>query len=324
MAVKDEVLRLLEVHRGSYVSGTDMAEEIGVSRVAVNKAVDSLRKRGYGIQAAPNKGYLLAEDTDMLSTAAIDGYLGDAADLFSVETYSSVGSTNDEVRQWAQQGAPAWSVAVAAEQTQGRGRRGRSFYSPGKTGLYLSILLRPHLPVERASFITASAAVAVARAIEEESGGSASIKWVNDVFVDGRKVCGILTEGGVSMEDGSLDTAVVGIGINLYRPEGGFPEDIANVAGAVFDAPCVDMRNRLAASILKGFYGLSLQMGGPEMLEEYRNRSSVVGRQIDVVRDDRRQAAMALAIDDDLRLLVRYDDGAEEALQTGEVSIRCR
>lgn len=237
-----------------------------------------------------------------------------------LQVQPQVTSTNLLLRRQAEQGAPEGTALLADAQTAGRGRLGRQFYSPEGTGLYLSLLLRPAaLPLDRAVHITTMAAVAVCRAIEELGGGPAQIKWVNDVFLHGRKVCGILTESALNARAGCLDWAVVGIGVNVCPPAGGFPPELDGVAGAVFDAPLPDAKNRLAAAVLGHLW--ACYTGAP-YAAEYRRRSLVVGRQIRVISSAGQRSALALDVDDDCRLLVQYPDGRREALSTGEISIR--
>ncbi len=321
MSVKEEIVRVLEGNRGVFISGEKMAEMFGVSRAAISKAVRVLQKSGYSIQAIPNRGYVLSDDTDVLSSGAIENYLGSHVSVFSVETYDSVGSTNDTIRLRAQGGAPEFTVVVAATQTDGRGRRGRLFFSPVNSGLYMSVLLRPKLPVEKSYLITAVAAVAVSEAIEEIAGMPASIKWVNDVFVEEKKVCGILTEGTVSVEAGSLEYAVVGIGVNAYIPASGFPDELAETAGALFTSRATDARNRLAASILLHFENYYRHICEKELIDAYKARSFLVGRKVTVISEKSQRLAQVHTIDDDLNLVVTYEDGSWEALHTGEVSI---
>ncbi|MBQ5523777.1 MAG: biotin--[Oscillospiraceae bacterium] len=201
-------------------------------------------------------------------------------------------------------------------------RIGRSFYSPSDTGIYLSVLLRPSLPASEAVRITTAAAVAACRAIEECTEAVPKIKWVNDVFVDGKKVCGILTEGSLNMEAGGLDWAVMGIGLNVYEPEGGFPEEIRQVAGAIAQQRKKNLRNMLAASFLRQFYGICSNLPAADFAEEYRKRSFLQGKEVLVLRGETAVPARVLEIDDDCRLVVQYENGSQEALSSGEVSIR--
>jgi BirA family biotin operon repressor/biotin-[acetyl-CoA-carboxylase] ligase len=245
----------------------------------------------------------------------------DAAGL-ELEVIKTVPSTNQLLREMAQAGAGHGKTIVAAAQTAGRGRLGRRFHSPPDTGVYLSVLLRPPLTTEQALSISVTAAVAVCEAIETVSDQKAQIKWVNDVLVGGKKVCGILTESSFRMESRKMEYAVLGVGINVYTPEGGFPDDIAAVAGSVLRSRRVDARNRITAEFLNGFMRRCGDPDQPDTLGEYRRRSCVVGRRITVRAGNQEMPATALGIDETCRLIGRYDAGAVSSLSSGEISIK--
>jgi BirA family biotin operon repressor/biotin-[acetyl-CoA-carboxylase] ligase len=226
MAIKQKILEIFELDKGRYISGEELAAKLAVSRTAVWKAVKSLQDDGYAIAAVSNKGYCLSNTTDILSAQSITKYLEEAASNFHIEMYKTVDSTNNKLKELARQGAPEGTVVIAKEQTHGKGRMNRSFHSPAETGIYMSILLRPKFSTADAILITTAAAVAVAQAVEAVAGREAKIKWVNDVFCDGKKICGILTEASVDIESGSLEYAILGIGINVIAPQNGFLDDI--------------------------------------------------------------------------------------------------
>lgn len=323
MSTKQELLSLLETRRGTYVSGEEIAAQLQVSRTAVWKAVNALIAEGYEIDGVRNRGYCLAQRTDKLSAEGIRRYLLPIAQGLQPETYDEVTSTNALLRQRAAAGAPEGCVILAGAQTQGRGRLGRSFYSPSDTGLYLSLLLRPvgFSPAQSVK-VTTMAAVAACEAISEVAGREAQIKWVNDIILDDRKVSGILTEGAFNLETGGMDYIVLGIGINVYPPEGGFPEEIAGIAGAVFPERCSDGKNRLAAAFLNHFMECYAGEGRETYAERYRQKSLVIGRQINVITPTEQRRATALDVDSECRLIVRYEDGTVEALSSSEISIR--
>ena len=229
-------------------------------------------------------------------------------------------STNTWAKEAAAAGAPEVAVFVAERQTGGRGRRGRSFFSPSG-GLYMSIVVHPSLPPDAAVRITTAAAVAVCRAAADVFGVECGIKWVNDVFHGGRKVCGILTEA--STADGRLDWAVVGIGVNVTAPADGFPPEISDIAGALTDTPAPDGRARLAAAIWREFFALYQSLPTGAYMDEYRRRCFVIGRDVTVVlADGTKTPATAEEIDGECRLVVRYADGTRSALASGEISIK--
>ena len=232
MSVTDSVLGFLEENKGKYISGGEIASILGVSRNAVWKAVKGLQEKGYNIGAVTNKGYILSSDSNIVSGKSIEKFIEDKN--IRVEYFYSVTSTNTVMKEKAEHGAPEGLVVVSSEQTAGRGRRGKQFISKGGTGIYFSILLRPELNPRDALLITTCAAAAVSEAIEKNSDIKTKIKWVNDIYSGDKKICGILTEAAFDMEGGGLNYAVLGIGINIYFPENSLPDEIKNIAGAVF------------------------------------------------------------------------------------------
>lgn len=316
-------MELFEANKGRYFSGEELAGHLCVSRTAVWKAVKALREEGYVIDAVTNKGYCLSTKTDILSPQGIRKYLGpECADL-EIEVFSAVDSTNGLVRKKADGGQAEGCVIIANEQTDGRGRHGRRFFSPAGTGIYMSILLRPKdYSASRAVRLTTMAAVAMCEAIEEVSEKNARIKWVNDIYVEEKKVCGILTEASFDLESGLLEYAVLGVGVNVYCPRGGFPEELKWAAGFLSESAQDDLKNRLAAAFLNCFMGYYRIGKTDGYIEKYRERSLAVGSEITVVSGNRTRRAFAYGIDDDCRLLVRYDDGVAERLSYGEIAIR--
>ena len=214
MTTKESVFELIKSEDGKAISGENIAKSLSISRAAVWKAINALRKDGYSISAVTNKGYWM--NGDYISKSDIEAHLNDK-NSFSITVLKEVDSTNTYLKNAAEKGEKDGSVIIAETQTAGRGRIGRNFYSD-KGGLYMSILIRPDMPTERSLFITTGTAVAVSKAIEKTSGKSVGIKWVNDIFIGGKKVCGILTEGTSNFETGQLQYAVVGIGINVTEP----------------------------------------------------------------------------------------------------------
>lgn len=322
MTAKDRILFLFETNRGIYLSGERIAGELGISRAAVWKAVKKLEEEGYSIHAIPNRGYCLSSETDILSSQGIQKYLKEEAQKLDIHVSSVVDSTNSMVWKKADEGIQDGYVLAANEQITGRGRTGRYFFSPKGTGVYLSILLRPQgYGAKQALQITTLAAVAVCEAIEEVSGKHPEIKWVNDIFLDGRKICGILTEASFGMESGLLDYAVLGVGINVYRPEMGFPEELRNTAGFLFEKSEKDLKNRLAASFLHHFMMAYAGNDKTEYIRKYREYSFLVEKEIDVLQGNEKRRAFVRDIDEECRLVVEYEDGRVEALSYGEVSI---
>ncbi len=324
MNLKDQILSLLAAEKGSFVSGEELAARLYVTRAAVWKSIKSLQAEGYDITAVTNKGYALAADTDLFTAATVAEKLTGAAKELRFIKHPLVTSTNAIVRELADQGETEGVVVIAEEQSAGRGRRNRGFFSPANTGLYMSILLRPKYSVTDSLLLTTAAATAAALAIEAVTGKNAQIKWVNDVYLDGKKVCGILTEAALAMENGGLDYAVVGIGVNVFPPKENFPPELETVATSLFtDAKTKNsIKSRLAAEILNHFIPYYEKLTEKAFLSEYRKRSFLLGQKITVSRHNQEHTATAVAIDDHFRLIVRDENGNENALDSGEVSVR--
>lgn len=323
MTTKEKLLALLEDSKGTFFSGEEIARTLQVSRAAVWKAVNALREDGYTIDAATNKGYRLSPDSDILSPQGIRRFLKPEYRDLDLTVLPTAPSTNALVREKANQGCPEGCIIIACEQTAGRGRYGRQFFSPVDSGVYLSLLLRPtaYSP-QQATCLTAAAAAAMCQAIEAVTGQQPGIKWVNDIFLHGKKVCGILTEAAVGLETGTLNYMVLGAGVNLYPSAEGFPEEIQSIAGSVLEHSCPEAKNRLVGEFLNRFWDFYSHPECRTYLEDYRARSLAIGRNVTVLSAGKAVSAYAYGIDDDFRLLVRYDSGKTEALSYGEIRIQ--
>ena len=322
MTTKEKLLEWLDGNKGVYFSGEEIAKKLSISRAAVWKAVKSLQNEGYAIDAVTNKGYCLSEKTDILSAQGIQKYFHPTIPKMDISVLSSVSSTNAAVREKVNQGAKEGLILLANAQTSGRGRFGRSFFSPEDTGIYMSLLLRPKsYTAEQAVGITTMAAVAVCEAIEAVSTERAEIKWVNDIFVRGKKVCGILTEASFDLENGMVEYSVLGVGINVYPPESGFPHEMETIAGSIFHTRQNDAKNRLVAEFINHFYAYYTAQDRSEYVARYRARSLVIGKQVKLISANESKQALVLGIDDRCRLLVRDADGKEACYASGEISI---
>lgn len=320
VAVKDEVLRMLESRRGEALSGESIAERLSVSRASVWKAVRALKEEGHRIDAASRRGYRLEPESDILSEEGIRVCLPEGSPVRCVVCLATVDSTNTRAKELALAGAEHGTLIVADRQTAGRGRRGRSFFSPAGTGLYMSLILRPHVELERFQMVTVAAAVAVCGSVEALTRRRPRIKWVNDIFLEGedgaeRKVCGILTEAVSDVESGTIESVVVGIGLNVSTRD--FSPELCGVAGSLF--PEGVLRNRLAADIAGRLMGLQERLGDPELIREYRDRSLLLGRDIRYRQDGAERRGRALDVDAQGSLIVRGQDGETVVLRSGEV-----
>ncbi len=311
MLVKDEVLRVLYARKGECVSGQEIADALSCSRMAVSKSVSLLQDEGCVISTQKGSGYVL-ERADVLSPVVLDS-------LFTIPVYAekNSSSTMTDAKKLLGRGVDVPFAVIAESQGAGRGRLGRSFFSPSG-GVYISIVL-PGSDIPSPELLTISASIAVSRALERLTGKTAAIKWVNDIYIDGKKVVGILTEGIVDMELGGLDKAIVGIGINLSGNASDIPAELRDKMAFIYrkgEAPIT--RAELASALTRELIALQ----GTRFIDEYRAKCFVIGLDVTVIKAGRERNGHAYGLDDDGHLLVEYPGGEREALSSGEVSIR--
>lgn len=327
LTTRDHVIASLICADG-YISGERISSSLGISRAAINTAVKSLRAAGYEIESSTQKGYRLTGHPDIISAGELLPFLPSER-VETIHTYDEVASTNDTLKQLSFEGAPAGTVVIADHQSKGKGRRGRSFDSPHGTGIYFSYLMRPAIAPSDASQITAWTAVAIRRAISSACGIDPEIKWVNDLVIDSRKIAGILTEMTMESESYMIDSIIVGIGINVNQAEKDFPEDIRNIAGSLrMSKGEIISRASIVAEMVKEMDKLSYSLPGSssEYLSEYRDACLTLGKEVSVVKvhdsGEIPRHGTAIDIDPDFSLKVRFEDGHEEILSSGEVSVR--
>ena len=238
----------------------------------------------------------------------------------AVRVFDSIDSTNNEAKRMMESGFSGKAIVAAEAQTGGRGRLGRSFYSPAATGLYFTVIIPPCFPTEEATLLTPAAAVAVTRVLEKLSGCDLKIKWVNDIYKNGKKICGILAEAVADMENGGFAGFAVGIGINLSTED--FPEDISAIASSLGASGA--NRNKLAAKIATELFALAENLATREFLPEYRAHSYVTGKEIYFIKDGEKTNATALGIDNNGGLEVRLESGERTTLRGGEITVRIK
>lgn len=325
MGVKESVLDALTNKKGCFLSGEELSVSLGVSRSAVWKAIKSLRQEGYTIEAVTNKGYLLMEESWCITEDLLKSSLPPKYKYNDLHVFDTIDSTNTYAKNLAISGAPHGTIVMAHQQTGGKGRLGRTFHSP-KEGIYLSLIIKPKFDMSKSVLATSAAAVAVADAIEEVCGETAGIKWVNDVYLNGLKVCGILCEGIMNFETGQIDSIVMGIGINTTTK--GFPTELAGIAGAVNGDYS---RAALAAAVISKTLDLMDSIESREFIKSYKERSIVIGKSVNVFKgvyrtnpeDDLSSSpARVLDIDENGGLVVLYSDGSQETLISGEISVK--
>lgn len=325
------------------VSGEKLASLCGVSRAAIWKAVNALRTQGIQIEGTTNGGYRLCDD-DIFTQDFFEQTLSkDFPELaeFHSEIFKEIDSTNTYAKKLLSQagnlrlpdgtltqaGKKFHNTIICAEsQTAGRGRLGRAFISPAKTGLYLSIIYAPKGGIKEPAKITAFSAVAVCRAVKELYGIECQIKWINDIYLKGKKICGILTEGFTDFETGTIESAIIGIGINIKDNPAFAQNNVSQIAGSIVDtgiSPNIT-RCKLAAHIYANVLKI-LEDSPANVINEYKKASFLIGKTITVhpiIGDDKSTySAKAIDIDQNASLIVELADGTRKALSSGEVSL---
>ena len=366
MSTKEKVLKILtncnnEIIDNLYVSssinentisGETLAKECGVSRTAIWKAINNLRKEGFQIEGTTNGGYLLKNDKDGFDKELFTKYFSETFPAFKdshIECFEEIDSTNTygkkllaENGSFRQQNGQLTefgkkyhnSIIVAESQTAGRGRLGRTFYSPKKTGIYLSIIYSPEGGITQPAKLTAFSAVAVYRAIKKLYNVEPAIKWINDIFINGKKVCGILTEGFTNFETGTIEAAIIGIGVNIHDNPECFPKDVAKIAGGILGAddgsPANNKKDQggrcQLAALIAGEVLSVLEEDTKSVMEEYKRLSFIIGQEVEihpVIGNDRENyVARVVDIDENASLVVQLPDGTKRTLSSGEISLK--
>lgn len=321
--LSEEILVLLRAQDRD-LSGEAMSQALGVSRAAVWKAVEQLRALGYRVSSAPRRGYRLEGGPDRVTAAELSALLGECALGRELVCLDVVDSTSSEVKRRAALGAAAGLTVIAEEQYGGRGRRGNPFQSLRGKGLYLSVLMRPQAALEDLSTLTAHAAVAVREGILAACGAACGIKWTNDLILNGKKLCGILTELELEAESGTVSHVVLGVGINVSQTAADFGAELSGVATSLGAEGFALSRTELAAAVLRALAGMYEQFpaGREECRTRYRANCVTLGRQVYLHRDGTRIPVFAEDLDRDFALVVRHPDGKREHITAGEVPVR--
>ncbi len=320
---KEKVFAALGRRPGAFLSGEELSRELGISRAAVWKAVEALRQDGYTIEAKTGSGYALTASPDALTEREIRRRL--PAGDYPLHCLEEVDSTNSYLKRIALEGAPHGTAAIADYQTGGKGRMGRQFQSPRGKGVYLSILLRPRCSAADTLPVTALTAVAVCNAVERTAGVRPQIKWTNDVVLQGRKLCGILTEVALEGETGQVQSMVIGAGINVHHQPGDFSPEVEAMATSLDQAlGGSHSRPDLAAALYLELLALGDRLGEDHSadLAAYRRDCLTLGREARLLWGDRQEQVTALDVDEQFGLIVRRQDGTVTTVRSGEVSVR--
>ncbi len=314
MSTKEDVLRYLIESGTEYVSGEYLAEKLGKSRASVWKAINALKKDGYSISAVTNRGYRLDENNDVLSVDAVASRL-----RYDIEViyYPTIDSTNTQAKRLVSENKQNDMLIIAEEQTAGRGRQGKSFYSPPLTGIYFSLVTHPMAPLQNVVTATTAASVAVCRAVERLTDKRPEIKWVNDVYLDGKKICGILTEAVTDFETQTVTSVIIGIGTNIKTFD--FPDNVENAASLGVDVKRADLIAEIVNELNK-----IIRSDYREFIDYYRSHSMIIGEKINFIKEGKVTPATAVEIDETGGLVVRLENGETTTLRSGEISIRKR
>lgn len=334
VSTRDSVLRLLGGPGEKEISGEELALRLGVSRNAIWKAVKTLQAQGYNIQSLRGRGYRLVEDSNILSRALVERRLDEWSGndpavkgiLPRIIVLDTVDSTNNYCKALPETDLPV--VVASDEQTAGRGRRGKSFSSPKGYGLYFSFAFRPEFSMEDSMNVTAVAASVARQVLADLSGKPVEIKWVNDLYLHGKKIAGILTEGVAGLEEQGFERIVVGIGINCFSHP--LPPELRDIAGALWDGEPPFTRNdllaRLSLELARAFCDRE-RLDARRWLDDYREHCFIIGRDVLVEAAGRQPySALVTGVDDDFALVVEPlegpDAGTEKHLTSGQVSLK--
>lgn len=319
--MKAAILKILR-ETGDYVSGQEICEKLGVSRTAVWKVIRQLQEEGYQVDAARSRGYRIIDGPDVMTAEEVESLLDTEWAGKPVVYYPETDSTNIRIRHLGDEGAPHGTLAVSDRQTAGRGRRGRTWESPGGSCIYMSILLRPDLAPEKAPMLTLVMACGVAEGIMDCADVKVQIKWPNDIIVSGKKLAGILTE--MSTQVDYINHVTVGVGINVNVQN--FPEEIQTATSLLSETGTQTKRAPVIAAVMKHFeenYKIFMQtedMSG--LMEKYSSLLVNQGREVLILEKDAEYKAYAEGINQKGELVVRREDGTVENICAGEVSVR--
>lgn len=318
----EKMLEVLRDGKGLYISGEEMCKRAGISRAAIWKRIEKLREEGYEIEATPHLGYRLVGVPDSLIPGEIRWRLGAKVLGREIISYKKVDSTNDIAYELAEKKMKEGTVIIAEEQAQGKGRHGRTWVSPPKGGIYMSFILRPEMAPSEIPKITLLAAVAVAKAIRAVTGLPALIKWPNDILVDGKKVCGILTE--MKADQDSVAFIVLGIGVNVNTPAKSLPKGATSLKTELHNIgkDTAISRIELARNIIEAvekYYDILKDNGASSIIDEWKSLSAMLGSRIKVVLPKRQFEGQAHTIDRDGALIVRLANGVLERVSSGDI-----
>lgn len=320
--MKEKIIQLLNEAK-DYISGEEISRQLGVSRTAVWKVINHLKEKGYEIESVTRKGYRLVSSPDILNSEELRYNLNTTIIGTKIINFKQVDSTNQQAKKLALEGAENGTVIIAEEQTAGKGRRGKAWISPPSTGIWMSIILRPSVMPENASMLTLVAGLAVCKAVREITNLEASIKWPNDIVVNGKKICGLLTE--MNSEIDFINFVVIGIGINVNVEE--FPEELDNIATSlIIEGGQSYKRKKIVKrtlEIFEDYYKKYLETEDlTKIIQEYNEHCINIGRKVRVTGRKQDITGEVKRVTNRGELIVTNQQGKDIVVTSGEVSVR--
>jgi BirA family biotin operon repressor/biotin-[acetyl-CoA-carboxylase] ligase len=323
MTIREQLLQIFKESGDQFLSGEEVSKRLGVSRTAVWKHIEELREEGYIFEAVRRSGYRLVTTPDVIIAEEISVGLETKELGRKIYYYATVDSTNNKCQELAKSGAPHGTLVVAEEQVGGKGRLGRVWYSPKGKNIFMSFILRPNLEIHRCPQLTLLSAVSIVEVVREQYGIDASIKWPNDVLINGKKICGILTE--LNAEADRINWVVVGIGINVNIVEKDMPQEVLEVATSLrIEKGEKLLRVPLIQHVLKRFeelYELYLAEGFLPIKNRWEKQAITIGKKVTIRTLQGTFDGIAEGIDDSGVLLVRKEDGSLQHVYSADVEI---
>lgn len=320
---KSKAVKTIEENKRRTFLATEITKPLNLSTISISKAINPSRNDSYTLTSTTTTRYFLSKNSDFISKEGITLYLNDEFKYIDIYTYKKVTSTNDIAKKLALNGAKHGTIVISEEQTNGKGRLGRSFYSPANTGIYMSIILKLSLTTMDSVLITTSSAVAICDAIEKLTGINCQIKWINDIYLNGKKISGILAETSTNFESKTIDYLILGIGLNFTQPKNDFPEELRKIASSLFEHNNSTInRNLLCAEIANNILNMISKIENYDFISEYKKRSIVLNQDIIYTSKGISLIGKAIDIANDGSLIVKNSDGSTKILNSGDITIR--
>lgn len=323
MKNKDKVIEILNQNSNNIISGSQLGRELNISRNAIWKIMDTLIEEGYNIEKIPSKGYMLLSESKNISYGGLSKYLTGKHNqlLEKVLILDTVDSTNKFCKDLINKENFSKTIIISKEQEQGRGRRGRFFYSPKDSGIYISFIMDISGNGELSSWGTMKSAVVLRDILATEFPGNFKIKWVNDIYLDDKKVSGILCEGVLNLELGTMEKMVIGIGINISKDQN-IPKEIKDIYGYCNLSNQEVNLNKILGNLITSLYEEFQFNETMEFMDKYRKYSNVIGENVTIIKKDGTETGKVISIDNNGHLHLEKADGSIEVLMGGDISLR--